>query len=139
MSLEEQQCIKEIHLKQIKTNLPGTVASRVIFTEIPREVAASVPSNLLSSQPQDKQSITFIVGRSLACPIHDTPSLSSMSIRRILGSVAAYLAVEIKRARPLPISVCWYCNQSTFHQKRPLSERSQAFTQNSALSRLGGR
>ncbi|KAH7144271.1 Sodium/hydrogen exchanger family-domain-containing protein [Dactylonectria estremocensis] len=96
VSLEDNQNHLDMQFARIKASVPEGVSDRVTFTEIPGETT-SIAANLLSSQPQDKQSTTFILGRSVPSVGNDASGSSSGNIRNTLGSVAASLTEEIKK------------------------------------------
>ncbi|KAF7542398.1 hypothetical protein G7Z17_g11610 [Cylindrodendrum hubeiense] len=133
ISLEGKHGIEDIQFQHIKTNMPGPIAGRVAFTEIPREeVASSIASSLLSSQPQDAPSTTFILGRSVTSLINDNPGQSSTSIRATLGSVAAYLATEIKRTATPNVSLLVLQAKQVATEKPGINRKASVYTNASA-------
>ncbi|KAH7140939.1 Sodium/hydrogen exchanger family-domain-containing protein [Dactylonectria macrodidyma] len=96
ISLEGSQHHPDITFAQIKTSVPEGISDRVVFTEISGKTI-SIAANLLSSQPQDKRSTTFILGRSVPNSGNESSGSSSGNIRSTLGPVASSLAEEIKK------------------------------------------
>ncbi|KAJ3531784.1 hypothetical protein NM208_g8724 [Fusarium decemcellulare] len=105
ISLPDKDVFEDLHFSRIKSTIPDSIIDRVNFTELPSDSGASVASSLLNSQPQDKQSTIFILGRSVTVLPDDSSGSGATSIRGTLGSVPASLAKEIKRTGTPNVSI----------------------------------
>ncbi|KAJ4213762.1 hypothetical protein NW759_010761 [Fusarium solani] len=105
ISLPDKDASEDLHFSHIKSTIPDSIADRVHFTELSSERDATIASSLLSSQPEDKQSTIFILGRSVTALGGDSSGSGSSSIRGTLGSVPASLANEIKRTATPNVSL----------------------------------
>lgn len=104
VSLPDKDASENLHFNRIKSTIPDTIIHRVSFSELSGE-HSSVAANLVSSQPQDKHSTIFILGRSVSDLAGDASDSGSVTLRSTLGSVAASLAAEIKRTATTNISL----------------------------------
>ncbi|EEU39445.1 uncharacterized protein NECHADRAFT_104735 [Fusarium vanettenii 77-13-4] len=95
ISLPDKDASEDLHFNQIKSTIPDSIVDRINFTEL----------SLLSSQPEDKQSTIFILGRSVAALGGDSSGSGSSNIRGTLGSVPSSLANEIKRTATSNVSL----------------------------------
>ncbi|KAI8668076.1 Na-H-Exchanger domain-containing protein [Fusarium keratoplasticum] len=105
ISLPDKDASEDLHFNQIKSTIPDSIVDRINFTELSSERTATIASSLLSSQPEDKQSTIFILGRSVTALGGDSSGSGSSSIRGTLGSVPASLANEIKRTATSNVSL----------------------------------
>ncbi|KAJ4321753.1 hypothetical protein N0V84_005186 [Fusarium piperis] len=105
ISLPDKDASEDLHFNQIKSTIPDSIVDRIKFTELSSERTATIASSLLSSQPEDKQSTIFILGRSVTALGGDSSGSGSSSIRGTLGSVPASLANEIKRTATSNVSL----------------------------------
>ncbi|KAF4465630.1 potassium:hydrogen antiporter [Fusarium albosuccineum] len=105
ISLPDKDVFEDLHFSRIKSTIPDSIIDRVNFTELPSDSGASVASSLLNSQPQDKQSTIFILGRSITVLPDDSSGSGATSIRGTLGSVPASLTKEIKRTGTPNVSI----------------------------------
>ncbi|RSL77083.1 hypothetical protein CEP51_009394 [Fusarium floridanum] len=105
ISLPDKDASEDLHFSQIKSTIPDSIVDRINFTELSAERTATIASSLLSSQPEDKQSTIFILGRSVTTLGGDSSGSASSSTRGTLGSVPASLVHEIKRTATCNVSL----------------------------------
>ncbi|RSL80706.1 hypothetical protein CEP52_017336 [Fusarium oligoseptatum] len=105
VSLPDKDSSEDTRFSQIKSTIPESIIGRINFTKLSSERNATIVSSLLSSQPEDKQSTIFILGRSATTVGGDSSDVGSNGIRNTLGSVSASLADEIKRTATANVSL----------------------------------
>ncbi|KAI8717641.1 Na-H-Exchanger domain-containing protein [Fusarium sp. LHS14.1] len=103
--LPDKDASEDLHFNQIKSTIPVSIVDRINFTELSSERTATIASSLLSSQPEDKQSTIFILGRSVTALDGDSSGSGSSNIRGTLGSIPSSLANEIKRTATSNVSL----------------------------------
>ncbi|KAJ4260463.1 hypothetical protein NW762_007203 [Fusarium torreyae] len=107
ISLPDKDASEDLHFDHIKAAISDSIIDRVTFSELPSEENTSVASSLIQSQPTDKHSTIFILGRSVSTVVAESSSSGSgsVSMSATLGSVPASLVKEIKRTGTLDVSL----------------------------------